>query len=132
MYSKILFVFIGGGIGTVARFLMNYLINFTMLTQISTLLVNVSGSFLFGVIYSIVSRNSIVSLFLLTGILGGFTTYSQFTFDIIELSKNSQLTTLAYFFGTVILSLLAALLGVYIGSKPVSYTHLTLPTIYSV
>jgi len=120
MYSKVLFVFIGGGIGTVARFLMNYLINFTMLTQISTLLVNVSGSFLFGVIYSIVSRNSIVSLFLLTGILGGFTTYSQFTFDIIELSKNSQLTTLAYFFGTVILSLLAALLGVYIGSKLVN------------
>jgi len=58
--------------------------------------------------------------FLLTGILGGFTTYSQFTFDLIELNTQSQLSTLGYFFSTVLLSIFGALIGVYIGSKMVN------------
>ena len=120
MYSKVLLVFIGGGIGTVARFLINHFINFSMLNQISTLLVNVVGSFLFGIIYSIIAQNSLISLFLLTGILGGFTTFSQFTMDIIELNTQSQISTLVYFLGTVIFSILGAMLGVYIGSKVVN------------
>ena len=120
MYSKVLLVFIGGGIGTVARFLINHFINFSMLNQISTLLVNVVGSFLFGIIYSIIAQNSLISLFLLTGILGGFTTFSQFTMDIIELNTQSQISTLVYFLGTVIFSIVGAMLGVYIGSKVVN------------
>ena len=71
-------------------------------------------------IYSIVANNSLVSIFLLTGILGGFTTYSQFTFDLIELNTQSQLSTLGYFFSTVLLSIFGALIGVYIGSKMVN------------
>jgi len=62
----------------------------------------------------------LVSIFLLTGILGGFTTYSQFTFDLIELNTQSQLSTLGYFFSTVLLSIFGALIGVYIGSKMVN------------
>ena len=120
MYGKFLLVFVGGGIGSVLRFVINHLISFTPMTQMSTLLVNVSGSFLFGIAYSVVAKNSLLSLFLLTGILGGFTTYSQFTFDLIELNKHSQLTTLVYFFGTLIFSLFAAILGIYIGSRVVN------------
>jgi CrcB protein len=120
MLNKVVIVFIGGGIGTVARFLMNYIVNFAVFSQVSTLIVNVLGSFLFGIVYSIFSQNSLVSLFLLTGILGGFTTYSQFTFDIIELNTSSQLTTLGYFFGSVIFSIFGALLGIYIGSRMVN------------
>ena len=71
MYSKVLLVFIGGGIGSVARFLINYFINFSILNPFSTLLVNVVGSFLFGIIYSIIAQNTLISLFLLTGMLGG-------------------------------------------------------------
>ena len=120
MYSKVLLVFIGGGIGTVARFLINYFINFSVLHQFSTLLVNVVGSFLFGIIYSVIAQNGLISLFLLTGILGGFTTFSQFTIDIIELNTQSQLSTLIYFLGTIIFSILGAILGLYIGSKLVN------------
>ena len=120
MYSKVLLVFIGGGLGTVLRFIINTLINISSLPQFSTLFINVLGSFLFGIIYSIVAENSLVSIFLLTGILGGFTTYSQFTFDLIELITKSQLSTLGYFFSTVLLSIFGALIGVYIGSKMVN------------
>ncbi|MDA9630144.1 CrcB family protein [bacterium] len=120
MYSKVLLVFIGGGLGTVLRFLLNTLINVSSLPQFSTLFINVLGSFFFGIIYSIVAENSLVSIFLLTGILGGFTTYSQFTFDLIELNNQSQLSTLGYFFSTVLLSIFGALIGVYIGSKMVN------------
>lgn len=120
MYNKVLLVFIGGGLGTVLRFIINTLINISSLPQFSTLFINVLGSFLFGIIYSIVAENSLVSIFLLTGILGGFTTYSQFTFDLIELNTQSQLSTLGYFFSTVLLSIFGALIGVYIGSKMVN------------
>ena len=120
MYSKVLLVFIGGGLGTVLRFLLNTLINVSSIPQFSTLFINVLGSFLFGIIYSIVAENRLVSIFLLTGILGGFTTYSQFTFDLIELNTQSQLSTLGYFFSTVLLSIFGALIGVYIGSKMVN------------
>ncbi|RPH01848.1 CrcB family protein [bacterium TMED221] len=120
MYSKVLLVFVGGGIGTVLRFLLNTLINVSSLPQFSTLFINVLGSFLFGIIYSIVAENSLVSIFLLTGILGGFTTYSQFTFDLIQLNTQSQLSTVSYFFATVLLSIFGALIGVYIGSKLVN------------
>ena len=51
MYSKVLLVFVGGGIGTVLRFLLNTLINVSSLPQFSTLFINVLGSFLFGIIY---------------------------------------------------------------------------------
>ena len=91
-----------------------------MLSQFSTLFINVVGSFLFGIIYSIIAQNSLISLFLLTGILGGFTTFSQFTIDIIELNTQSQLSTLIYFLGSIIFSILGAMLGVYIGSKLVN------------
>ena len=120
MYSKVLLVFVGGGIGTVLRFLLNTLINVSSLPQFSTLFINVLGSFLFGIIYSIVAENSLVSIFLLTGILGGVTTYSQFTFDLIQLNTQSQLSTVSYFFATVLLSIFGALIGVYIGSKLVN------------
>jgi len=63
MYSKVLLVFIGGGLGTVLRFLLNTLINVSSLPQFSTLFINVLGSFLFGIIYSIVAENSLVSIF---------------------------------------------------------------------
>ncbi len=120
MYSKVLLVFVGGGIGTVFRFLLNTLINVSSLPQFSTLFINVLGSFLFGIIYSIVAENNLVSIFLLTGILGGFTTYSQFTFDLIQLNTQSHLSTVSYFFATVLLSIFGALIGVYIGSKLVN------------
>tara|TARA_B100000902_G_scaffold26995_1_gene32526 strand:- start:674 stop:1036 length:363 start_codon:yes stop_codon:yes gene_type:complete len=120
MISKVFLVFVGGGIGTVLRYLLNYSFSLTQIPQISTLLVNVLGSFLFGIIYAFITQNTLVSIFLLTGVLGGFTTYSQFTFDLIELNAHSQITTLLYFFGTIILSILAGLLGVYIGTKMVT------------
>ena len=72
---------------------------------------------IFGIIYVYIAQNTILSIFLLTGVLGGFTTYSQFTFDLIELNAQSQLTTLLYFFGTIFLSIFAGLLGIYIGTK---------------
>ncbi len=120
MFNKVVLIFVGGGIGSVLRYLINYSLIFLQVNQISTLLVNVIGSLAFGLIYAVVSHNTLISIFLLTGILGGFTTYSQFTFDLIELSGHSQTATLLYFFGTIILSILAGLLGVYIGTKMVN------------
>ena len=117
MVNKLVLVFLGGGVGTVLRYIVNYSFSLMQIPQISTFLVNILGSFIFGIIYVYVAQNTILSIFLLTGVLGGFTTYSQFTFDLIELNAQSQLITLLYFFGTIFLSIFAGLLGIYIGTK---------------
>src|SRR6056300_865346 len=101
MLNKVALVFLGGGIGSVLRYLLNY-------------------SFIFGIVYVSVAQNTILSIFLLTGILGGFTTFSQFTFDLIELNSQSAFLSLIYLFGTVIISILAGLFGVYIATKMVN------------
>jgi CrcB protein len=111
MVNKLVLVFLGGGVGTVLRYIVNYSFSLMQIPQISTFLVNILGSFIFGIIYVYIAQNTILSIFLLTGVLGGFTTYSQFTFDLIELNAQSQLTTLLYFFGTIFLSIFAGLLG---------------------
>jgi CrcB protein len=120
MLNKVALVFLGGGIGSVLRYLLNYSFNFLQMNQVSTMGVNILGSFIFGIVYVSVAQNTILSIFLLTGILGGFTTFSQFTFDLIELNSQSPFLSLIYLFGTVIISILAGLFGVYIATKMVN------------
>ena len=121
MYSKLLFVFLGGGIGSVLRYGTNSIVNLYVIGQLGTLLVNVIGSFIFGILVSIgEQRSDYFNLFLLTGLLGGFTTFSQFSFDVVTLQNNGNLYSIIYILSSVLLSI------------SVSYTHLTLPTIFRV
>ena len=78
MYSKLFFVFLGGGIGSVLRYGTNSIINLYTIGQLGTLLVNVLGSFLFGILVSIgEQRSDYFNLFLLTGLLGGCLLYTS-------------------------------------------------------
>ena len=92
MFSKLFFVFLGGGIGSILRYGTNSIINLYTIGQLGTLLVNVLGSFLFGILVSIgEQRSDYFNLFLLTGLLGGYTTFSQFSFDVLTLQNNGNL-----------------------------------------
>ena len=53
MYSKLFFVFVGGGIGSVLRYGTNSILNLFAIGQLGTLFVNVFGSFMFGILVSI-------------------------------------------------------------------------------
>ena len=118
MFSKLLLVFIGGGIGSVLRYGSNSILNLFLIGQLGTLFVNVFGSFLFGILVSIgEDRSEYFNLFLLTGLLGGFTTFSQFSYDVVTLQNNSNLYSIIYIFSSVLISITMALLGIYIANR---------------
>ena len=118
MYSKLLFVFVGGGIGSVLRYGTNSILNLFAIGQLGTLFVNVFGSFMFGILVSIgEDRSEYFNLFLLTGLLGGFTTFSQFSFDVVTLQNNGNLYSIIYILSSVLLSISMALLGIYIANR---------------
>ena len=118
MFSKLLFVFIGGGIGSVLRYGSNSILNLFLIGQLGTLFVNVFGSFVFGILVSIgENKSEYFNLFLLTGLLGGFTTFSQFSYDVVTLQNNGNFFSIIYILSSVLLSISMALLGIYIANR---------------
>ena len=89
---------------------------------VSTLTVNVLGSFAIGLIYMYVAARGASAdnarLFWMTGVLGGFTTYSAFALETTLLGFS--MTGIAYVATTLVGCLLAALLGMKIGTLLVS------------
>ena len=118
MLNNLILVFIGGGIGSILRFGTNLFINHYAFSHIGTLVVNVLGSFLFGIIVAIgEDKSNYFNLFLLTGLLGGFTTFSQFSYDVITLQSNDNLYSIIYVFTSVLMSISMAILGIYIANR---------------
>ena len=85
---------------------------------IGTMVVNIVGSFLIGVLmarYALMDSES-SRLFWVTGILGGFTTFSAFSWDALQLVQRGQMASAgAYVVGSVGLSLLAVAAGYSLG-----------------
>lgn len=119
MLKNFLLVFFGGGTGALARYCFMLLIaRFTNYVFLSTFFVNVFGSFLIGLLFGYFWReNNIESLRLLfaIGFLGGFTTFSAFSFDFFNLWIKGEWTmAIAYAISSVFFSLLAIFLAVYL------------------
>jgi fluoride exporter len=101
-------VALGGAIGSVLRFLTVAAVG----APFGTFVVNVLGSFVMGVLFVALQSRAGLSPLLMTGILGGFTTFSAFSLDALKLWQAGQMTVaLAYAGGSVLLSLLAVGLG---------------------
>ena len=92
---QLLFVGLGGFIGSVGRFVMAGLANRfspALGFPLGTLTVNVIGCFLIGLIHGLAETRSLLGpdtrVFLFIGVLGGFTTYSTFGFESLTLLKD--------------------------------------------
>lgn len=100
---------LGGAAGSVLRYLMVSAIG----APLGTAAVNVLGSFVIGVLFVVIGNREGWHFFLMTGLLGGFTTFSAFSLDTLKLIEAGQpLSAAAYVLGSVALSLIAVALGV--------------------
>mgnify|MGYP001612977123 CR=1 FL=1 len=117
-FSEILAVALGGGAGSVLRYLTKFVFS-SVHGGIpwSTLLVNTVGCFLIGLtLGSIESERMSMSvgwrLFLVPGFLGGLTTFSTFSWESIELWRSGQFfSAVAYAAASIILGFIFAALG---------------------
>jgi fluoride exporter len=113
-----LLTFIGGGIGAAGRYwLSGFVYRFLdPLFPYGNLFVNVSGCFLIGFCMTFFEERFIVNpslrVFLTVGVLGGFTTFSSFSYETMVLFKAGQ-SLLAFL--NIFASLLLCLLGTYLG-----------------
>ena len=110
---------LGGALGAGARYLVNAACAQCMAPGFpwATFIVNVAGSFLMGVVVAALVPYMGGSVawrtFLATGILGGFTTFSAFSLDVVDLMERQQtLPFLFYVIGSVVLSVAALIAGV--------------------
>ena len=118
MLNKLFFVFMGGGIGSGLRYIINVYTLQINYPQSGTLFVNIFGSFLFGIFFVFFqNKTPIINVFLLTGVLGGFTTFSQFSFDVVQLQSVSNLNSIVYIVFSLFLSIFALFIGIYLGNK---------------
>lgn len=111
-------IWLGGGIGSVMRYLVQIWVSrFTNLSfPLGTFLVNVSGCFLIGIFFALAEKYNIINyewrLFLITGLCGGFTTFSTFSYEGVNLFKEGNY---AYFISYILLSVGIGLLATVFG-----------------
>jgi fluoride exporter len=117
----LLMVGCGGMIGAMLRFMIMHIAHIGMghITVIGTLVVNVVGSFSIGALHwyglQHVEISDDMKLFLIPGMLGGFTTFSTFALDSATLFGRQDYAACAlYIFASVTLSILALIMGMWV------------------
>jgi len=106
MFWTLTQVALGGAIGSALRFLTLVAVG----APLATLFVNVAGSFAMGVAFVLLSGR--LAPVVMTGVLGGFTTFSAFSLDALKLWDAGHIPQAAgYVLASVLLSLAAAALG---------------------
>jgi CrcB protein len=118
MVMNYLLVFIGGGLGASLRHAVNVGcaracgLNFPY----GTFVINITGSLVMGLIAGYLAFKGEASqpwrLFVMTGILGGYTTFSAFSLDAVLLYERGELGVAAFYVvGSVVLSIMGLLAG---------------------
>lgn len=94
--TKLLLIALAGGVGTLARYGMGSLVHRIFGTAFpwGTISVNLLGSFLFGLVWTLATERLVIStearIIILTGFMGAFTTFSTFMFETGELVRGGQ------------------------------------------
>ena len=117
--KPVLLVFLGGGLGSVFRLAVFHASRLLLPASFpwGTMIVNVVGGLFAGAIAALLMGRSAggtddASLFLLTGVLGGFTTFSAFSLDAVLLwQRGATGQAAAYVGGSVLLSIAAVAVG---------------------
>ena len=114
---NLIFVATGGALGAVLRYLLTNLSKTLFVSSIyGTISVNIIGSFLIG--YFITSKmannlsENFIKFFLIIGLLGSFTTFSAFSYEVLDLINSKRyITSITYIFISIFICIVSAYLG---------------------
>ena len=117
-----LWVAIGGALGSVGRYWINGIVSdkFGATFPWGTLVINVGGSFIIGIIGAFASpegrldsqTRQFATQFLMIGVCGGYTTFSSFSLQTLNLVRDREWI---YAGGNIVLSVILCLLAVWLG-----------------
>ncbi len=120
--KNVLFVFLGGGLGSIARYGVNLLLPLQVgKFPLATLLVNAVGSLLIGVlagVFLLTQKHETMRLFLVVGFCGGFTTFSTFSLESLSLLEDKKIfLAAAYICGSIITAFVGVVIGKRLGEQ---------------
>ncbi|MDR2171838.1 MAG: CrcB family protein [Planctomycetaceae bacterium] len=128
MFIQIIGIAIAGAVGTVMRYVLTYfsVLLFGVGFPVGTMAVNLIGAFLFGLVAGLIANGFIAAYWqtiILTGLLGGFTTFSAFAYENQQLIANQKyLYFTINLFGQNILGIAAIILGLYLANLITTHT----------
>ena len=121
--KSFLLVFLGGGLGSALRYLVASAMNqYSKVLPFGTFTVNIIGCLLIGMILGYAQKeNTLTSnqiLLLATGFCGGFTTFSAFANENLELIKNGEIFNFSiYTISSILIGVLAVFIGFYLANR---------------
>ena len=115
MLKNLLLIGFGGGLGSILRYVSSLLIT-TKIFPYATLAVNITGSFIIGIVFALSIKDAAVTnnwkLFLATGICGGFTTFSAFSLENMGLLQSGKYGLAFTYIGlSIVLGIAATFFG---------------------
>lgn len=118
--KQVLLVFLGGGFGSVCRYLIGKLLNNSENgIPYGTFAANILGSLIIGFVLGMAAKNDSLTqsqtLLLATGFCGGFTTFSTFAYENHMFLKGGDFTSFAFYtIASFVVAFLAVFLGMYL------------------
>lgn len=119
-------VFLGGGLGSLFRWRIGIAVgeSYTGKFPLGTFIINVTGGFLMGLLSTLLNVDwrdrygSFFTALILTGLLGGYTTFSSYELDSAKaFNRSERVIAFLYWAGSVVLGLAAAALGGWVAQQ---------------
>lgn len=126
---EVLLVFLGGSIGATLRYLLSEAVGNFGLSYQGTFIINILGCILFGFVTCLALENENVvnsrtKLFLTTGVAGGFTTFSTFSYECFKLFNEVNYEPfVVYSFLSLFVGIFATISGMFFAQKIMEFSN---------